>query len=135
MLLRPNPRLVKSEFLVWMINSDYVYAQAAQLARGATNPHVNVADVRKFRIILPPINLQSKFASTVEKFEAFRENREKSSQGINVLCNSLMHQAFRGELDLVDMRRVGTSNFEKMYQESDEAISRGVRVGLHFSRL
>ncbi len=98
MLLRPNPNLVTSEFLVWMINSEYVYSQAARVARGATNPHVNVADVREFTIIVPPIENQMKFASAATVVESMRERQYESTGEINELFRSLMQKAFRGEL-------------------------------------
>ncbi len=98
MLLRPDPAKVKGEFLVWMVNSDYVYAQAARVARGATNPHVNVRDVRKFRIVHPPIDLQHGFALIAQKVQNLREKQRQSTLEINRLFHSLMHQAFKGEL-------------------------------------
>jgi type I restriction enzyme S subunit len=98
MLLRPNPSIVLSEFLVWMINSEYVYSQAATVARGATNPHVNVADAKKFRIIVPPIENQMRFASAAKVFESLRERQAQSTEEINELFNSLMNKAFRAQM-------------------------------------
>ena len=98
MLLRPNPVLVKSEFLVSLINSNFVYAQAKRLARGSTNPHVNVGDVKKFRIILPPISLQSKFASFIKNIDNLKKQQKKTTFEIQNLFKSLMSKAFKGEL-------------------------------------
>jgi type I restriction enzyme, S subunit len=98
MLLRPKPSIVKSEFLVWMINSDYVYNQAKQVARGSTNPHVNVADVRKFKIIVPPIDLQDKFVLVLRKAEQIKSNQNKSTRNVDTLFASIMSKAFKGEL-------------------------------------
>jgi type I restriction enzyme S subunit len=102
MLLRPNTKLVKSEFLVWMINSDYVYSQASQAARGATNPHVNVADVKQFKIVRPPMELQTRFATIAGRLNALREKQKRSTEEVNRLFQSIVHKAFKGELVLGD---------------------------------
>lgn len=96
MLIRPDQSLVKSEFLVWMINSDFVYNQAKQMARGATNPHVNVGDVKKFKIILPPIEQQEAFSSVFEKVDIITNKQNESSKWFSELFNSLMSKAFKG---------------------------------------
>lgn len=43
-----------SEFVMWLLNSPQVYAQATQDVMGSTAPHVNVATIRNFRLAIPP---------------------------------------------------------------------------------
>jgi type I restriction enzyme S subunit len=96
MLLRPNKNIVNEEFLWYQINSDFVYRQARRKNMGSTVGHVNVADVKKFNIIFPPIALQKKFGLSINKLTHSESlvNMENS----NLLFNSLLQKAFKGEL-------------------------------------
>ena len=100
MLLRPDTNVVTSEFLTWMINSDYVYKQAKNVASGTTNPHINIKEFKKFKALIPPINLQKKFSSFLQTYNELRERQLESDGEIDRLFHSLMHKAFSGELKL-----------------------------------
>jgi type I restriction enzyme, S subunit len=52
----------------------------------------------KYKIPLPPLPLQQKFAKIVEHVEGLKENIKKTKQNSEELFNSLMSKAFRGEL-------------------------------------
>jgi type I restriction enzyme S subunit len=41
-------------FIMWLLNSPVVYAQAIQDVMGATAPHVNVSTIRNYALALPP---------------------------------------------------------------------------------
>jgi len=43
-----------SQFVMWLLNSRQVFAQADQDTLGATAPHVNVSTIRNFALTLPP---------------------------------------------------------------------------------
>ncbi len=96
MLLRPNSNLVSNEFLWYQINSDFVYRQAKRKNMGSTVGHVNVADVKKFYILVPPVQLQLKFTNAIINLisaESLFENQESDK-----LFDSLIQKAFKGEL-------------------------------------
>jgi type I restriction enzyme S subunit len=96
MLLRPNSNLVSNEFLWYQINSDFVYRQAKRKNMGSTVGHVNVADVKKFDILVPPVQLQLKFTNAIINLisaESLFENQESDK-----LFDSLIQKAFKGEL-------------------------------------
>lgn len=59
---------------------------------------LNMGNIRKLTIPLPPLLLQQKFARIVEKVEAMREKQKESKQEIENLFNALMQKAFTGEL-------------------------------------
>jgi type I restriction enzyme S subunit len=50
----------------------------------------------------PPIEMQNDFAVLVEKVERLREKQGQSNKELDDLFNSLMHKAFRGELDIAE---------------------------------
>lgn len=83
-------------YLLKLINniSDYFRNSAPD----GTQPNLNISIMKNFEIPLPPIELQEKFASIVEKVEKIKESQKKSKQEINNLFNALMQKAFKGEL-------------------------------------
>ncbi|RLG15685.1 MAG: hypothetical protein DRN71_00640 [Candidatus Nanohalarchaeota archaeon] len=68
------------------------------LGRGVTFKEISKTIVSNIEIPLPPISLQNKFASIVEKVEDMRNSQKQSRQEIDNLFNALMQKAFKGEL-------------------------------------
>ncbi|MCF8266571.1 MAG: hypothetical protein K9I69_00725 [Ignavibacteriales bacterium] len=64
--------------------------------------HVNVKDIKQFRVYNPPIELQNQFAQIIEKTEALKTQYQQSLQELENLYGSLSQNAFRGELGLKD---------------------------------
>ena len=69
MLLRPDYSKCLSEYLLYALISDDVYKQAVQTNRASTVAHVNVKDVKQFKIPLPLLEKQEKFASLVKQVD------------------------------------------------------------------
>lgn len=57
-----------------------------------------MSDFKKFTFIFPPIELQNKFASIVEKIETIKEKENQKLQQLENLHNSMMNKAFKGEI-------------------------------------
>lgn len=102
MLFRPNYKKTNSIFLWAMVRSDFVYRQAKKKNSGSTVGHVNVKDIKQFRILNPPIELQTRFAQIVEKIESLKSQYQSSLQELENLYGSLSQRAFRGELTLAE---------------------------------
>lgn len=100
MLFRPDYKKTNSIFLWAMVRSEFVYRQAKKKNSGSTVGHVNVKDIKQFRIFNPPIELQTQFAQTVEKIEALKTQYQQSLQELENLYGSLSQSAFRGELSI-----------------------------------
>jgi restriction endonuclease S subunit len=100
MLLRPDYKKTNSIYLWAMVRSDYVYRQAKKKNSGSTVGHVNVKDIRQFKILYPPIELQDSFANFVIKTEALKTQYQLSLQELENLYGSLSQRAFKGELKL-----------------------------------
>ena len=58
-----------------------------------------MSDFKKFQFINPPIELQNKFASIVEKIEIIKEKENQKLKQFEDLHNSLMQKAFKGEIE------------------------------------
>jgi len=75
-------------YLSWVDSKQKVVAQ----------PNINAKQYSSIKIPLPPLPLQKKFASIVEKVEKIKEKQKQSKREIENLFNVLMQQAFKGEL-------------------------------------
>ncbi len=102
MLFRPDYKKTNSIFLWAMVRSEFVYRQAKKKNSGSTVGHVNVKDIKQFRVYNPPIELQSQFAQIIEKTEAIKTQYQQSLQELENLYGSLSQKAFKGELGLKD---------------------------------
>ena len=69
MLLSPNIDKCTSEFLCVAMNSDSFLDNALKGVSGSASPHINVGDIRGFRMIMPPIELQEQFADFVSQVD------------------------------------------------------------------
>jgi len=77
------------------VRSEFVYRQAKKKNSGSTVGHVNVKDIKQFRILLPPIELQTQFATIVSKTETLREQCKSSFVELENLYSSLSQEALR----------------------------------------
>lgn len=66
--------------------------------RVVAQPNINAKQYSSFKIPLPPLPLQQKFAKIVEHVEGLKENVKKTNLNSKMLFDSLMQKAFRGEL-------------------------------------
>ena len=67
MLLRPDYSKCTSEYLLHAVISDDVYQQAVVKNNASTVAHVNVKDVKQFKVPLPSLDKQKEFADFVNQ--------------------------------------------------------------------
>lgn len=65
MLLSPDANKCLSEFLCVAMNCDSFLYNALKGITGSASPHINVGDIKSFKMIMPPIELQNQFADFV----------------------------------------------------------------------
>ena len=94
MLLRPDYSLCTSEYMLHAVISDSVYRQALEKNNASTVAHVNVKDVKQFRIPLPPIELQNQFADFVKQVDKSKVEVQKALDEAQLLFDSLMQEYF-----------------------------------------
>ena len=61
MVSRPNQSKALTEFLLFALNSSFVYRQALRVAIGSTVEHLRVIDVKGLNIPVAPLNEQNNF--------------------------------------------------------------------------
>ena len=102
-----NPRLMKITFDRTIVNTTYfqfffaskgLQNLLSRISRGGTMDILNLGIVKKIAIPIPPLPLQTQFAAIVEATEAQKALMQQSLIEMENNFNSLMQQAFRGEL-------------------------------------
>ena len=71
-------------FVMWLLNSNQVYAQAYQDVMGATAPHVNVSTIRNYFLALPARTEQDSMVAEIEN----------STRGFNRAIANLAREIF-----------------------------------------
>lgn len=65
---------------------------------GIDKRQINKTHLEDFPIIFPPLELQNKFSSIVEKIEIIKEKENQKLKQMNDLHNSMMNKAFKGDI-------------------------------------
>jgi type I restriction enzyme S subunit len=98
MLFRPNSNLINSKFLHAVVRSNGVYKQALRVTSGSTVGHINVKDIKKFKLIVAPLGLQNQFAERVQAIEEQKTQAQASLVKAEELFASLLQKSLKGEL-------------------------------------
>lgn len=106
--IQPNDE-VNSYFLYWLFKNSKSYIQNHSTKGMKTILTKGLFE--KILLIKPPVEIQNKFASIVEKAEKVKENYNASLKELDNLFGSLSQKAFKGELDLSKI---------EVYQEEEE---------------
>ena len=95
-LIRIKPsNLIHSKFLLFFMNSEFMKKLLYNKAKNIVGmANINAKELEDFSIILPPIELQNKFAEKVEKIEKLKFEIEKSIEMAQNLYNSLISKYF-----------------------------------------
>ncbi|HIG94297.1 MAG: type I restriction enzyme, S subunit [archaeon GW2011_AR13] len=97
-VLRPTKNILP-ELVYYVISSEtFIKLGEKQLTGTGGLRRLPKYFVDNFKIPLPPLPLQQKFANIVEKVEKMKEKQKKTKQSSEELFDSLMQKAFRGEL-------------------------------------
>ena len=98
MLLRPNEMYIIPRFFLYSMISPHVYQQAKAKNSGCGVGHVNVKDIKVFRIGLQTIEIQQSIVETLDslksKVDRLQANYEKISQECDALKQAILRQVF-----------------------------------------
>ena len=99
MRIKLNTQRYNSVFLGYIVNSQYGKKQIVKYRKTSAGQHTISQDgLERLSFYLPPIDLQNKFASIVEKTEQIKKQESKKLEHLQTLHNSLMGKAFKGEI-------------------------------------
>jgi type I restriction enzyme S subunit len=92
---------LNTNFLYYYLSTEYGQKVIQSKLNGATTKSITKAAVKDLPLMLPPIELQNRFSSIVEKIKKLAPVSLNEQHEDNF--NSLMQRAFKGELDLKDV--------------------------------
>ena len=82
------------KYLWAAINSDDTQRQFDSSVKGVGVPNLHLGEIKKTKIIVPPINLQNEFATFVEHIDKLKVKVQKSLDETQTLFDSLMQKYF-----------------------------------------
>ncbi len=115
--IRLNKVIALPEYFVYMF---WLYTMNGGLNKymgAATISHLTGERLKKMKLPIPPIELQTPFAKIVEKTESLKTQYQQSLQELENLYGSLSQKAFRGELTLKDESLLMAAEPETKYGE------------------
>lgn len=89
MLFRPDLNFVIPRFLLLSIISPYVYKQAQEKNNGCGVGHVNVGDIKKFNVFIPPLSVQKEIVARLDKLSENVKCLEANYKQIIANCDEL----------------------------------------------
>ncbi len=92
--ISPDTSKIDSTFLCAQLNTPFVKKQADLRARGVAQKTVNLQEIKKFKLVLPPIELQNKFTELVRGIELQKDKQKESTQKVDELFNAVMAKSF-----------------------------------------
>jgi type I restriction enzyme S subunit len=91
---------VKAIYLVEFMNTPWTQHWMTHRMVGQAVKGLNLGDLRKLPVPVPPLRLQVDFAKRVTEIRELETKQASGRRRLEDLFRSLLHRAFRGELDL-----------------------------------
>ena len=92
--LKPNADMVNSEYLRSAILSADVQRQIDERVKGIAQKTLNLSEIRKLRLPVPPIDQQGQFAAFVAQTDKSKLAIQKSLEKLEILKKALMQKYF-----------------------------------------
>ena len=89
---RIRSNILNLKFLYFLYKEPYFELQAR--VTETTIPHISPKDIRNYDIIIPPIDLQQKFAKTIQKIEAQKSLYEEELKKLEYNFEALLNESF-----------------------------------------
>ena len=102
MVFRLDQSILIPEYFMAVLNSRAILSEVERLTGGAAAPHLNISDIRKFPIPIPPLSEQAIIVSLIGnlwgKFNRVENCFRVKANALAGLKQSILHKAFAGEL-------------------------------------
>lgn len=89
--LRPNPEKLNRVFLSHLLRGDNFVNYANSIATGTKMPRMPLGDLRKFKCILPPMDMQLHFVNIAKQVDKSKFELRKSIEAIDAVIKSLIN--------------------------------------------
>ncbi len=97
-----RPATTNLVFLNSFMQTKHAQSYIARKTRGATLQQINLSELRLLEVQLPPLHLQQAFAERVQHMDTLKQQMQASMKKLEQTFNTLMHQAFNGEVNWKD---------------------------------
>ena len=94
----PPSNDVNRQYLAAYLRTKHIQQYFSGELRTVSQPTLNIKQLSKAMVILPPLPLQQAFAHRIEKLESLKTAHRASLAKLDALFASLQDRAFRGEL-------------------------------------
>ncbi|WP_282776878.1 restriction endonuclease subunit S [Phaeodactylibacter xiamenensis] len=94
--VKPDHSIVKYEFLVSALQSDFVQNQMHRVVKGVAQKTLNLKELKKLQIPLPPLPLQTRFAAMVANIEGQRRLAERQLEAAEAVFGGVLQGTFEG---------------------------------------
>lgn len=91
---------INKTYLVHLLKSPPMQRFLSSMIKGVAQSGLNLSDIRRISVILPPDGLQRSYEQVATKIKSTIQTYKKSLGDLDVLYGALSQQAFKGELDL-----------------------------------
>jgi type I restriction enzyme S subunit len=102
MLMRAKEKVLDPTFFMHVLNSPQTNQRVRQLTGGSASPHLNVQEIKRFPVPLPPFREQLEIVRRVEVLFKLANAIEKRVADATLrakkLTAAILAKAFRGEL-------------------------------------
>lgn len=98
-LLRPKTERVDPRYLRYLLGAPPVQRRLGELAEGSTVPHLNIKDVRNFRVSLPQLADQQRISWVLASLDDKIETNRRIAENLEQLVATLFKARF---VDFVD---------------------------------
>ncbi|WP_084658726.1 restriction endonuclease subunit S [Pseudooceanicola batsensis] len=96
--LKPNPDLIDSYYLMYLLESPSLRHQADVGATGIAQKTVTLSLLKRMEAIIPPLSVQTELVAKLNKITERKITYHRALSSFNELFASLQSRAFRGEL-------------------------------------
>jgi len=101
-ILKPNHKLVESQFVWHMLGSRTVFVKAWASTTGSAQPTVPLRAIRELPIPVPPLPEQRGIVADLDalqaQVDALKKLQSKTAAELDALLPSILDKAFKGEL-------------------------------------
>lgn len=90
--LKPNKTYLNKYFLATLLRCNDFVKYAVNLSGGARMPRMPMNELRNFRCIIPPLNLQNTFVQFAQQAEQSKQQLQKSLDSLNATMRALINE-------------------------------------------
>lgn len=94
-LIKPNFEKLNSQFLNSYLSLDYIQSRIKKSSNTSAQAGLYTGAIKKFKIILPPLSLQTQFAEKIKNIEAQKNLLKKQAKQSEHLFQALLQESFQ----------------------------------------